>query len=142
VTELTSERFSRKRTSMARSEDRKTLVAIVLALYTLSTLSTFVFSSTIYLYTTRLVDSSITASEILMSVSVSGIIFSTCRRSLTDGSKPSLACQPYTYLFINLWLDGIGRRALSIKSTRFYAPSVSPLLDLWLYHGWLHRVLV
>lgn len=127
---------------MARSEGRKTLVAIMLALYTLSTLSTFVFSSTIYLYTARLVDSGITASEILMIVSVSGIIISTRRRSLTDGSKPSLACQPYIYLFINLWLDSIERLVVSIKSKRFYGPSVSPLLELRLYHGWLPRVRV
>jgi len=61
------------------------LVAIVLALYTLSTLSTFVLSSTIYLYIARLVDSTITASEILMVVSVSKTTVRRCRRSLTDG---------------------------------------------------------
>lgn len=56
---------------MARSDSRKTLVAIVLALYTLFTLSTFVFSSAVYLYVARLVEPTITASEILMVVSVS-----------------------------------------------------------------------
>ena len=56
---------------MARAEGRKTLIAIVLALYTLSALSTFVLSSALYLYIARLVDSTISASEILMVVSVS-----------------------------------------------------------------------
>ena len=56
---------------MARSGGCKTLYAIVLALYTLFTLSSFVVSSAAYLYTARLVDSVISASEILMLVSVS-----------------------------------------------------------------------
>ncbi|MCJ1365777.1 hypothetical protein MMC16_004902 [Acarospora aff. strigata] len=53
----------------ARRDGRKTLIATVLALYTLSTLSTFVFASAIYLYAAMLVDATMTASEILMVVS-------------------------------------------------------------------------
>jgi len=54
-----------------RPDGHKTLVVIVLALYTLSTLSILVFSSAVYLYGADLVDSTITASEVLMVISVS-----------------------------------------------------------------------
>ncbi len=54
-----------------RQEGWKTLVAIVACLYLLALLSPFIFCSSMYLYAAAMVDSTTSASEILMVVSVS-----------------------------------------------------------------------
>ena len=118
----------------ARRDGRKTLIATVLALYTLSTLSTFVFASAIYLYAAMLVDATMTASEILMVVSVSESLPQTKVVTVDDMNR-RLAYRQYICLSTSLWLDVSRKLALFIRNKMSYAPPVLPLHDLWLYHG-------
>lgn len=88
-----------------RALGSKTSITIVVALYVLLLLTSLVLSSSIYLYSAGLVDSHMTASEIMLFASVSGSI--QLIAGYNNDRRCSLDFRRYTSSSINSWHAGI-----------------------------------